>query len=66
MVDSASDTYTMATAAIDTDDGSYTCVAKIATVASDASTATVVTCKSVLFLTSLFVIYLNLLFCSLI
>ena len=53
-MDSASATYTMPIATIDADDGSYTCVAKIDTVVSEASAANVVSCKSVLSLTILF------------
>ena len=44
-MDSANATYTIAPAFIGSDDGEYTCVAKIDTVASDASAPIVVTCK---------------------
>ena len=42
---SASNTYTISTATIGTDDGSYTCIAYIDTVASDASSAHAVSCE---------------------
>ena len=42
---SASNTYSISTATIGTDDDSYTCIAYIDTVASDASSAHVVSCE---------------------
>ena len=41
----SSSTYSMSSATIGTDDGSYTCIASIDTVASDASSALSVACE---------------------
>ena len=44
---SASATYTITAAAIDTHDGTYTCIAYVQTVASDESATYTVACESV-------------------
>ena len=46
LVSASSNQHTVSSAAIGTDDDSYTCVASIDTVDSDASTAYVISCKS--------------------
>ena len=46
LVKTSSNQYTVSSAAIGKDDDSYTCVASIDTVASDASSAHVISCKS--------------------
>ena len=45
LVSASSNQHTVSSAAIGSDDGSYTCVASIDTVASDASSAHVISCK---------------------
>ena len=48
LANSASATYTISAAAIDSHDGTYTCIAYVQTVASDESATYTVSCESVL------------------
>ena len=48
LANSASSTYTISAAAIDANDGTYTCIAYVETVASDESATYSVSCESVL------------------